>query len=156
MGAPVKNKNAKGNQGGRPSKCTPELLEKVQEYKDDFEKFGNVIPSMAGLSFVLSIPRETLQRWRREKATPEQAEFEFLTEMLLCQQECLLIDNGLVSKWNSNIVKLVLGKHGYSDKLETDNKNKIEAEVGASQELLDRVKQIKENIMSNAGKRGAE
>jgi hypothetical protein len=118
MGAPVGNKNAKGNQGGRPSKCTPELLEKVRDYTDNFEKFGDVFPSMAALSLVLNIPRESLQRWRREKATPEQEEFEFLSDMILCKQEKLLLNKGLSSEWNSAIVKLLLGKHGYSEKHE--------------------------------------
>ena len=84
-----------------------------------------MIPSIAGLSEYVSVARETLQVWKKEKGTPLKIEFSNILESMLAKQERLLLAAGLQGAWNSNIVKLILGKHGYSDKLETDNKHKI-------------------------------
>ena len=109
---------------GRPTKLTKKLVEQVQQYAGgQYQELGHIIPSIAGLSEFLNVPRETLQRWKSENETPLQNEFHYILEVMLSRQERLLLDSGLQGTWNSNIVKLVLGKHGYSDKFNADIKN---------------------------------
>lgn len=98
---------------GRPTKYTPELLEATREYMADYKTHGQVIPSIAGLAGVLGVARRTLHAWAKDADKPE---FSHILEELLSIQESLLINKGLSSDFNSNIVKLVLGKHGYHDK----------------------------------------
>ena len=61
---------------GRPTKLTKQLIKQVQEYADGaYENLGHVIPSIAGLSEYVSVARETLQVWKKEKGTPLKIEF---------------------------------------------------------------------------------
>ena len=104
--------------GGRPTKCTPELLEKTRDYIDNYQDYDDLVPSVAGLSVEIGISRETAHKWRREEDKyPEFADM--LIEMLSIQERKLL-SGGLGGDMNSNITKLMLCKHGYSDKQETN------------------------------------
>ena len=102
--------------GGRPTKYTPELLEAAQEYLENYIEAGDVIPSIAGLAVVLKVRRETLHVWAKEQGKEE---FSNMLGDLLAKQESVLMNNGLDGTFNSNITKLVLGKHGYHDKQDT-------------------------------------
>lgn len=99
--------------GGRPTLYTPELLEEVKDYLVTYEERGHEIPSIAGLACELGVGRRTLHDWA---ADPEKPEFSRILEQLLSKQEFVLFNKGLNGKFNSNIVKLALGKHGYHDK----------------------------------------
>lgn len=112
---------------GRPTDYTPELLEKAKAYlsltQDEF--FENRVkvnlPSIAGLAKYLGISRQTIYEWSRQEGKEE---FTDILERILAEQELRLLNNGLSGTYNSNIVKLALGKHGYTDKqdLTTDGK----------------------------------
>ena len=103
--------------GGRPTKCTPDLLEKTRDYIENYKDYGDLVPSVAGLSVEIGISRETAHKWKREaEIYPEFADM--LIEMLSIQERKLL-SGGLGGDMNSNITKLMLCKHGYSDKQET-------------------------------------
>lgn len=108
---------------GRPSKYTPELLEKAKNYLEDWRSTGRKIPSHIGLRKYLEIDRSTMYRWSEEKGKEEFKDI--LGEVKELQEEELL-DMGLIGEFNATIVKLVLGKHGYSDKQETDLKAQLE------------------------------
>ena len=99
---------------GRPSKLTPELIQAARDYidKDKWKDAGHVIPSVMGLNEVLNITNSTIYRWIEEGSK----EFKEILETIKEKQHRLLIEKGLMNDWNSNIVKLVLGKHGYHDK----------------------------------------
>jgi len=107
---PIK-KSRKGI-GGRPSKYTPELLMKANEYLNTYEELGHRIPTLAGLSLHIGINKETAQVWSKDK---NKRQFSVLCDRIRMIQEQLLLDNGLDSTWNSNITKLVLSKHGYTE-----------------------------------------
>jgi hypothetical protein len=95
---------------GRPTDYTPELLEKAREYLAlDHE----TIPSIAGLALYLGIRRETCHVWAKEDGKEE---FSNILEELLAKQENKLVSNGLKGSYNSTITKLILTKHGYTDK----------------------------------------
>ncbi len=105
--------------GGAPTKCTPELIEKARNYLENYKDAGDVIPSVVGLAIVLEVRRETLYAWIKEDGKEE------ITNILAAineNQERVLINGGLSNSFNSNITKLVLGKHGYHDKQDTHMK----------------------------------
>lgn len=109
---------------GRPSKCTKELLKLTQSYIDDCTQFEDVLPSIAGLSLVLHISRETVYDWTDDKSDRFNAEFSDMIKELLAKQERELLANGLQSVWNPVITKLVLAKHNYTDKFDHTTKGK--------------------------------
>lgn len=105
------------NQGGRPTDYTPELLEKAKEYvaQAATEALDNTpdggLPSIAELALFLDINRDTLYEWGKQHQ-----EFSDILKKLMTAQEMRLTDNGLSGKWNPTITKLMLTKHGYTDK----------------------------------------
>ena len=107
------------NPVGRPTKYTPEMLGRARYYARNYdnEDIGDAIPSISGLAFYLKIARETFYAWARQE---EKAEFSDLLDGILAAQERVLINKGLTGDFNSNIVKLVLGKHGYHDRIKSE------------------------------------
>lgn len=99
--------------GGRPSKYNKDILEATKEYLLNFKKYGDEIPSIAGLAYYLNISRSTINDWRSQA---DKKEFSDILENILSQQERVLLNNGLNGTFNANITKLALGKHGYTDK----------------------------------------
>ena len=117
---------------GRPTKYNPEILEKARAYIDNYGEFGDVIPSVAGLSLVLQISRETVYDWAKQE---EKQEFSYILQDILAKQESLLVNNGLDGEFNSNITKLVLGKHGYHEKVD----NRVALKEMTHEEWLDQL-----------------
>ncbi len=103
--------------GGRPTDLTEELKTKARSYLatcvDDFSD-PNIkqveLPSVAGLACYLHCARGTVYVW-----AGKDPEFKDILEEILGAQERKLLNNGLASNYNSNITKLALTKHGYSD-----------------------------------------
>lgn len=99
---------------GRPTKLTPELIAKAQEYLDGgYNDQKDVVPSIVGLSRYLDTRRRQLYQWKDENRNER---FTHILEKIIEEQKRLLLAKGLSGEFNSNIVKLMLGKHGYSDK----------------------------------------
>ena len=97
----------------RPTKYNTALLEKAQHYLDNYEEYEEVIPSAVGLALVLDITRSTLYAWAKDE---DKSVFSDILDNINKKQEQVLLKNGLNNKFNSNITKLVLGKHGYHDR----------------------------------------
>ncbi len=105
------------NTVGRPSIYGPDILEKAKEYLVCYRDLGHEIPSNSGLAFYLGVGRQTIYDWCKDD---NKKEFSYIVERLQQKQEIDLVSNGLNGTYNSNISKLILGKHGYSDKQEID------------------------------------
>ena len=52
------------------------------------------------------------------KNDPEKPEFSRILDKIMAKQQQVLINKGLTNEFNSNITKLVLGKHGFHDKVD--------------------------------------
>lgn len=103
---------------GRPSKYQDDLtLDSICYYIDNFHKkpFNEQFPSIAGLCTYLHIGKDTLLTWLKDS---NKEELNQLIQCLLAKQEVLLINSGITGEFNSAITKLLLTKHGYSDKVE--------------------------------------
>jgi len=102
---------------GRPTDYNESILEKANNYLENYKDEGDVIPSIAGLACVLKIARSTIYDWAKQE---DKKAFSDILDDILSKQERVLMNKGLDGEFNSAIVKLALGKHGYSDKQETD------------------------------------
>ena len=102
--------------GGRPPKYGPKLLEKAQEYLDAWKKDDEqAIPTIAGLALHIGVARETCHVWAKD---PEKDQFSHIYRDLMAQQNFVLANKGITGEFNSTITKLMLTKHGLSDKQE--------------------------------------
>lgn len=101
---------------GRPSKLTDALIEQAGRYATkDYMLRGEVIPTIEGLALFLNVSRSTVYKWKGENQ-----EFSDILESLMSMQAKELVSNGLTGDFNSTITKLILTKHGYSDRVEQD------------------------------------
>lgn len=103
----------------RPTKLTPELKAACLDYVRDYETHGHAVPSVAGLAVVVGVARGTLHRWASEND-----EFSDILSAVNEMQEFQALNGGLTNSFNAQIVKLLLGKHGYHDKVDSDLSSK--------------------------------
>lgn len=102
------------NLGGRPTKYAgQESINQVIDYMETYGNRAEAIPTIAGLSLFIGVGKDTLYQWERAHE-----EFKFAMDFLRAKQESVLLANGLRGDFNSTIAKLILTKHGYSDKQE--------------------------------------
>lgn len=107
--------------GGRPTDYNDEIVAKAWEYlcsdsSINYESHGHAIPSVVGLCRILNRARTTLYHWEKL----DDNEFKHILPACKELQEFVLINGTLKNDLNSNIGKLVLGKHGYHDKQDTN------------------------------------
>lgn len=103
---------------GRPTKYNDELLEKARDYLVHYEDYDDVVPSIAGLSVVLKISRDTVHTWAKEE---DKEEFSDIVAQLMGKQEKTLLSGGLRGDYNPTIAKLLLTKHNYSERTQTEH-----------------------------------
>jgi hypothetical protein len=103
---------------GMTSSYDEAMQEKADLYIDEFEADaeGEVVPSITALALYLGISRATAHNWG--KAFPT---FLDTLEKVNQVQEVKLTNGSLSNRLNSNISKLMLANHGYSDKSSVDN-----------------------------------
>ena len=104
--------------GGRPTKYNDETLGIATAYIDEYKSYGDIVPSVAGLACVLKVSRDTIYEWVKHK---DKEEFSDIIKVLSTAQERSLINGSLGNELNPTISKLLLGKHGYSDKAEIES-----------------------------------
>ena len=98
--------------------CVDEEIEKGTEQKPIYQVKVK-LPSIAGLALHLGIARSTVYEWKKEHKA-----FSDILDDILSQQEKVLLENGLSGTYNPTITKLVLGKHGYTDKQDVTSDGK--------------------------------
>jgi hypothetical protein len=129
--------------GGRPSKYTPELLQRARKYVDGAwqTEAGDVVPMECSLAEFCGISEKTLYEW---KLDPDKSQFGEICARVFAMQKKWLINGGLNRSYDSGLAKLLLMKHGYSDRAEIDHTTKGERINRVSKEdqaeLIDRIK----------------
>lgn len=117
------------NKGGRPSGYQGEpTLKKAKKYleqaKDRIREDENGklilleanIPKVAGLALYLGFGKSTIYRWAEDYP-----EFQEILDMINATQEERVINYAASGLYNSNIAKLLLGKHGYAEKQQMED-----------------------------------
>lgn len=99
---------------GRPPKWQ-DAIDPAWEYiNGGFQNENDVVPTVAGLAVSVGCARETIHAWAREHE-----EFSHIVRALMSKQEKMLANGGILGEYNASITKLLLTKHGYSEKTET-------------------------------------
>lgn len=99
----------------RPTKLTEKLLEKAEDYVTNYEAYGDPVPTAVGLALEIGIHRSTCYEWAKQDDR-----FSDIFMRVEQKQERGLIRGGLEGSYNPAITKMMLTKHGYSDKVEQD------------------------------------
>ena len=107
----------------RPTKWSKEIEEKAVAYITNYATYGDMIPSIEGMAEHLGLHRDTLYDWARQ----ESKEFSDILGRCMQVQQKTLVNKGLNNTFNSAITKLVLGKHGFHDKMDQDITTKGES-----------------------------
>lgn len=101
---------------GRPSKMLESIEPAMRYLRGDYAIDGGVIPTVAGLACYLGVSRSSVNKWAAEDKS--EGGFSDIVEGILSMQEFKLVNGGLKGDYNPTIAKLLLTKHGYSDKAE--------------------------------------
>jgi NAD/NADP transhydrogenase alpha subunit len=118
---------------GRPTLYNDEIIREawayIQNTNDEWDKANSRlkvnVPTVEGLALHLEVTRSTVYLWQKEYS-----EFSDIIETLLQKQAQALINNGLSGSYNPTIAKVLLTKHGYTDKQEIDQKTEHSGTVG--------------------------
>ncbi|HEV8035480.1 terminase small subunit [Yoonia sp.] len=102
---------------GRPRTYRPDMAEKARRYIANHDDYDDPVPTVAGLACVLGVVRDTCYQWAKDEDKPE---FSDILDELAQKQERCLVRGGLMSDFNAPIAKMMLTKHGYSDRVDTD------------------------------------
>ena len=102
------------NPVGRPTKYSEDLQAQADEYILSYADLGDLVPTLVGLAIHLDVAPNTIYNWATE-ANPEFLRVFTRVEQL---QHRGLVNGGLSGKYNPAITKMMLTKHGYSDKQE--------------------------------------
>ena len=100
--------------GGRPTKLTEDVRQKIAEYYTECVLSGEV-PTAAQLAVILDISKKTLYNW-----ADNDAELLHTLEQIQTLQEATLVKGSLKNLLNPTISKLMLANHGYREKSDTD------------------------------------
>jgi hypothetical protein len=94
------------------------MVESARRYIATHEDFDDPVPTVAGLACVLGVTRKTIYEWSGQATKPE---FSDILEELAQKQERVLVRGGLMGAYNAPITKMMLTKHGYSDRIESNH-----------------------------------
>ncbi len=101
------------------------MIKKLQDY---IANCPDTVPSLAGFGLVVGVTSKTLHEWKSweiseldQEKYPRFAEFRYMLERLNQHQEQCALNAGATSDWSPVIAKLVLAKHGYTDKVSVEH-----------------------------------
>lgn len=119
------------NPGGRPSKYTPEIIEKAKEFLHKFQDLGLKIPTKQGLAIYLGINNDTLYSWLKDE---QKKEFSDIVDHMTNVTHEMLVSGGLTNEFNPTITKLILSsKYGYHENNQSGN---AQITINVSRETL--------------------
>lgn len=101
----------------RPTTYTQEVIQKARDYLVEFESCGEVVPTVVGLCRFIGRAKSTVYKWAGED---DKKEFSDILNEIEEYQHLKLVSGGLAGGFNPMITKLMLSKHGYTDKIEQD------------------------------------
>jgi len=111
-----------------------ERYEKILDYITSgwaLSDVSHIVPNIAGLAAYLGVGKPTIKAW-----CEQDEDIATLIEGMQAKQEAMLIAGGLTEKFNAPIVKLMLGKHGYSSQATIEHAGMIKNESTIDPSLL--------------------
>lgn len=145
---------------GRPTLLTQELIDKARTYLDtchatpiETEKGGVSyvdvqLPKVVDLALMLKVSKSTVYEWcQGEDELSKQ--FSDIVNEVNAAQEKMLIDKGLGGLFQPKTTGMLLSKHGYSEKLETDITTGGEKINTVSPETLALAQKYEEELKKN-------
>ena len=108
----------KKNPVGRPNTLNSKKDDATKYLYGGWKEVGDIIPSVAGMACYLGVTRETIYDWQRKDT-----EFSDTMNSVMAIQEREILNGTLGGTFNAPFAKLLMTKHGYSDKVEQDNKS---------------------------------
>lgn len=115
----------------RPTKLTEELIEKAKEYlgkghatpietdKGAVSYVSVHLPKVVSLALFLDISKSTVYEWCKGDDNLSK-QFSDIVKEIEQKQEEMLIDKGLGGLFQPKTLGMILSKHGYADRIETD------------------------------------
>ncbi|MEO5342212.1 MAG: DNA-packaging protein [Gammaproteobacteria bacterium SHHR-1] len=125
---------------GRPSTYKPELAAKALEYFEHPDKFGHRRPTIAGLSLILDVNKDTVHVWRSKY--PDFADAVKKGESII---EHALVDAMLEkNEFHAGLIFAAKNMIGWADKVETENHNHDTGQqLTAARQRLSKLKVVK-------------
>ena len=103
--------------GGRPTTWSKKLEEKAWEYVNGgWQSQGDAVPMVVGLCAYIERSQTVIYDWEKH----EDKEFADILEQIREIQHLEVFSKALKGDYNSTMAKLMLTKHGYSDKTEQE------------------------------------
>jgi len=94
---------------------TPKLVKAAWDYVNGgWITAGDKVPTVAGLACEIGVHRDTCHEWAKN----DNKQFSDILQEIAQKQERELVNNGLTGDFVAPITKMMLTKHGYSDKVE--------------------------------------
>jgi hypothetical protein len=104
---------------GKAGILTPDLLDRMDRYLDErqWQDFHHVIPNLAAMCVLLGISSFTFRQWLDGDGSGEYRDrITKFYARLMDEQQAVLLAGGLSGAFNSTIAKVLLSKHGFSEK----------------------------------------
>ena len=109
---------------GRPSELEPTLAKAKEYLLGGYKDAGEVIPNIAGLACYVGKARSTIYEYAEQSK-----DFSDILDGIMKLQESKLLNEGLKGNFNPTITKLILTKHGYSDRIEQELSGSVEKPI---------------------------
>lgn len=102
----------------RPTKYNEEVLAKAEDYLENYKGYGDVIPMVVGLCRAINRSKAIVYDWCKQD---DKKEFSDIVAAIGEYQENRLINGMLMGELKEQTGKMLLAKHGYSDKVEQNH-----------------------------------
>lgn len=104
---------------GRPTDLDEDVVNQVWEYLETYRKHGDIVPTIEGLACFIKCSVSAIYQWE-SRESENGSQFKEAVNAVRASQGKELLNGGLDGSLNSGITKLILTKHGYSDKTQQE------------------------------------
>lgn len=117
---------------GRPGKYNKDMQDACDNYVENHNDYGDVVPSIEGLSLVIDVCTKTIHNWKNEEISEN---FLHTLDKIRTKQKNITMQKGLAGEFNAAITKLILHNHGLHDKQDVDHSGAIDLSGKTDEEL---------------------
>ena len=100
---------------GRPSCYSEDNQAKADEYLENYEAAGDMVPQVAGVAKICGVCEKTIYNWG--DAHPD---FLQTLSKIQTEQHRVLVNKGLSGDFSGPVSKLMLSNHGHSERTATE------------------------------------